>query len=256
MRNNILTLLAGFVVMFALVSLFKLGLDKMTDANAAEGADFAEMNVDLNRRAILYRVNSGDTLWSLAERFYGAGRRWPEIARANDIAPGQGLLAGSIIRIPLAPGDAAPEAEASPAPQPLSYDDVEAAVLPGRFAVDDDVVGVALCRLNREQFPQGALCVARAGEAERVTVSLYDADGKPDAPALAAWEAPRGSQLAELRADDIDGDGEQELCTIWHDASGSPTSRVLRMQGDRLELASETPDDPVALLRLRLRDGQ
>jgi nucleoid-associated protein YgaU len=62
----------------------------------------------MNRRAILYRVQSGDTLWSLAERFYGQGRRWEEIAHANELKNGDGLIAGSIIKIPLAPQDAEP----------------------------------------------------------------------------------------------------------------------------------------------------
>ena len=75
MRNNILTLLVGFVVMLGSVMLFKLGLDKMTDAEAASSDAYAQVNVDMNRRAILYRVQSGDTLWSLAQRFYGQGRR-------------------------------------------------------------------------------------------------------------------------------------------------------------------------------------
>lgn len=32
-----------------------------------------------------YQVKRGDTLWAIAVRFYGNGRRWPEIADANAI---------------------------------------------------------------------------------------------------------------------------------------------------------------------------
>lgn len=34
---------------------------------------------------ILYTVQPGDSLWIVAERFYGDGNRWTEIAQANDI---------------------------------------------------------------------------------------------------------------------------------------------------------------------------
>jgi hypothetical protein len=121
MRNNILTLLVGFVVMLGSVMLFKLGLDKMTDADAATTDAYAQVNVDMNRRAILYRVQPGDTLWSLAQRFYGQGRRWQEIARANDMKDTDGLSAGSIIKIPLAADDAEPKPAAEAAPA-TSYD--------------------------------------------------------------------------------------------------------------------------------------
>jgi hypothetical protein len=56
MRTNVLTLLVGFVVMCGLVLLFKVGLDKMTSAEAAPAEASAQLKVDVNRRAMLYRV--------------------------------------------------------------------------------------------------------------------------------------------------------------------------------------------------------
>lgn len=256
MRNNILTLLVGFVVMCSLVLLFKIGLDKMTDAEAAPAEAYASMDVDMNRRAILYRVQPGDTLWSLADRFYGNGRRWSEIAGANSIGQGQGLQSGAVIKIPLAPGDAQPALETAPPPANVpataSYDDVERAVVPG-FAVDESALDNTLLRIDAEAYPAGVFCVARVTERGSITLSIYDAAGSIDAPALAVYESGAGMQLCELRAEDYDGDGAQEIYTIWQPENGGPMSRVLRVEAGRLEMVCETPDDPTALVRLRAK---
>jgi len=254
MRNNILTLLAGFLVMLGSVLLFKLGLDKMTDAEAATSDTYAQLNVDLERRAILYRVQSGDTLWSLAERFYGQGRRWEEIARANNISQGAGLIAGSIIKIPLADQDEFAQPEPQPEPLTTSYDEVEAAINAGRFGLDEETIDVAMCRMNREQYPASTLCVARHSEQQTVRLSLYNAGEDGNAAPLAVYEAPAGNNLREMTSEDIDGDGEQEIYTIWQTETTSCTSRVLKWRDGQLRVISETPDDPLALLRLRDRD--
>jgi LysM repeat protein len=250
MRNNILTLLVGFVVMLGSVMLFKLGIDKMTDAEAASTDAYTQVNVDMNRRAILYRVQSGDTLWSLAERFYGSGRRWEEIATANELTNGDGLIAGSIIKIPLAAQDEAPQPDEQPLPA-ASYDEVEEAVNAGRFGLDEETIDVAMCRVNRTEFPAGALCVARNSEEQTVRLSLYNAGGDGNAAPLGVYEAPKENFLREMTSEDLDGDGEQEIYTIWQTATDPCTSRVLKWRDGALRVVSETPDDPLALLRLR-----
>ncbi|TMK87321.1 MAG: LysM peptidoglycan-binding domain-containing protein [Actinobacteria bacterium] len=55
--------------------------------------------------AVRYRVQTGDTLWSLAAAFFGDPSRWPEIARTNrdQIPNPDRLLAGQVIEIPLRP---------------------------------------------------------------------------------------------------------------------------------------------------------
>ncbi|MCB9894092.1 MAG: LysM peptidoglycan-binding domain-containing protein [Planctomycetes bacterium] len=255
MRNNILTILVGFVVMLGSVMLFKLGLDKMTDADAASTDAYAQVNVDMNRRAILYRVQSGDTLWSLAERFYGAGRRWQEIARANDLSNGDGLVAGAIIKIPLGDQDEFKQQPEETQPLPTaSYDEVEEAVNAGRFGLDDETIDVAMCRVNRVEFPAGALCVARNSEQQTVRLSLFDAANDGSQSPLAVYEAPKGNYLRELHSEDLDGDGEQEIYTIWQTENDPCTSRVLKWADGKLDVVAETPDDPLALLRLRNRD--
>lgn len=240
--------------MLGSVMLFKLGLDKMTDAEAASSDAYAQVNVDMNRRAILYRVQSGDTLWSLAQRFYGQGRRWEEIARANNLTGADGLVAGAIIKIPLTAEDNIQEPEPEQALPTTSYDAVQEAVNSGRFGLDEDTIDVAMCRIDRSQFPAGALCVARHSEQQTVRLSLYDAAHSGDTPPLAVYEAPRGNFLRRMQSEDLDGDGQHELYTIWQTEDNQCTSRVLKWENGRLEVVSETPDDPLAVLQLRNND--
>ena len=47
-----------------------------------------------------YTVVSGDTLWAIAERFYGDGNRYPEIAQASGIANPDLIHPGQVLTIP------------------------------------------------------------------------------------------------------------------------------------------------------------
>lgn len=47
-----------------------------------------------------YRVRRGDTLWDIAEAFYGDGRKWGRIASANAIRDPRTLRVGAVLTIP------------------------------------------------------------------------------------------------------------------------------------------------------------
>jgi nucleoid-associated protein YgaU len=47
-----------------------------------------------------YQVKSGDTLWSLAESFYGDGRRYRVIAVANGLVDPDLIVVGQELEIP------------------------------------------------------------------------------------------------------------------------------------------------------------
>src|SRR5258708_1719851 len=47
-----------------------------------------------------YTVQKGDTLWDIAVRAYADGYRWPEIAKANDLANPSLIHSGNVLNIP------------------------------------------------------------------------------------------------------------------------------------------------------------
>lgn len=63
----------------------------------------AEQAAKASRLVVRYHVRPGDSLWDLAERFYGHGRAWKRIYRANRQRPGGPclLFPGQTILIPL-----------------------------------------------------------------------------------------------------------------------------------------------------------
>lgn len=51
---------------------------------------------------LTYRVQRGDSFWSIARAFYGDGHHWTEIRDANPRHSGDGLEVGEQLRVPLA----------------------------------------------------------------------------------------------------------------------------------------------------------
>lgn len=54
---------------------------------------------NVNSDMILYRINAGDTLWKIAERFLGQGPRYEEIMRLNGLTTDM-IYPGQILKIP------------------------------------------------------------------------------------------------------------------------------------------------------------
>lgn len=250
MRNNILTVLVGFLLLTGSILLVKLGLDRMTQAEASPTPEVANIQLDLKRREILYRVAPGDTLWSLAERFYGVARRWPEIAAANGIKEGEGLISGRMIKIPLAAATEIPAVSEEPA-TPLVEEQVPVSQPERPFAIDEAALGATLCRPDVKNFPSGVICVARAAEDLTVSLNIFDAAGKAGDAPIATYTAPAGDCLQNVFAQDATGDGAQEIYSVWRKNDGTVRSRVFSFRDGKLELLCETPDDPVALMHRR-----
>src|SRR6476469_6227947 len=48
-----------------------------------------------------YKVKAGDTLWALAERYYGDGRKYPKLARLNKIKNPDHIEIGQTLTMPM-----------------------------------------------------------------------------------------------------------------------------------------------------------
>ena len=60
----------------------------------------AKLGVTSSSSGRYYTVVKGDTLWAIAKRYYGDGNRYPEIARANNIANPNIIHIGQKLLIP------------------------------------------------------------------------------------------------------------------------------------------------------------
>jgi LysM repeat protein len=75
-----------------------VGAGKSTDTSTSSGGSTqAESSGSTTLR---HRVRSGETLWGIAERYYGDGHRYPEIAAANHLANPSALRVGQMLTIP------------------------------------------------------------------------------------------------------------------------------------------------------------
>src|SRR5439155_23147712 len=59
---------------------------------------------DIDIEFVTYTVRAGDTLASLAERYYGDRARGEVIRESNNLPPGKPLVVGAVLRIPEIPG--------------------------------------------------------------------------------------------------------------------------------------------------------
>ena len=52
---------------------------------------------------VVYKVMPGDTLWAIAQRFFGDPKQFPRLLEANPELRGQAMLTGIELRVPRVP---------------------------------------------------------------------------------------------------------------------------------------------------------
>ncbi len=94
------SLIYGIVTVVVLFIVIALGVRTLSQ-NRAEVDDQAAMTEE--RKDVLtssYTVQEGETLWSIAEKSYGDGYAWVEIAKANNLTDANAIEKGQKLVIP------------------------------------------------------------------------------------------------------------------------------------------------------------
>ncbi len=133
-------------------------------------------------------VKAGESLWGLAERYYGDGHQWQELARRNALTPAKGkiLLVGMKLKVP-AKAPAARVAKATAAKSAKSDDSVPAYVRAAAVAPTSPTASSAPAAT-----PAAAPAPATTAPAGS-TLSAQTADKGDAAPAPSSARAPRAA---------------------------------------------------------------
>lgn len=91
----------------------RLGVSDMPVAATVTNAPHRGELPTAPRKTVTHRVAQGDTLFRLAERYWGDGHLWPQLAAANRdrIGPDNTLRIGATLVIPAAQGSSRPAAQ-------------------------------------------------------------------------------------------------------------------------------------------------
>ena len=78
---------------------YKLNYDRLAGYGRPCYDTESEPEKDNGQGYILYTVKNSDTLWGIAERFYGKGTEWKKIAEANGLK-NTVIRGGDVLKIP------------------------------------------------------------------------------------------------------------------------------------------------------------
>jgi LysM repeat protein len=187
------------------------------DAIAASGPE-AEIRPTPTRA--VHRVLAGETLSSISRDYYGTAAGWQEIARINGLGSPQSLRAGDLIVIPELPS--VPANRTTP---------------------------VEIVRQFALQTATGSQAFAAVTTSDSMTSIRYFI--RDDAGSRQTSCADFPTNLCTFKsawASDVDGDGVDELYTIWEQGGNPAFTRLFRQTASGLVLASESDYSPVAPL--------
>jgi LysM repeat protein len=136
----------------------------------------------------VYVVQSGDSLWSIAQRFYGSGFRWTDIYRANEgqIANPNEIQVGQELTIPggSSPAPATASTSAAKAASPEHYvNPIGPGLTPGRVDMGVDYGGAGpvyalgdgtITSLYNSGWPGGAFIGLRLSDSGRYVYYAED----------------------------------------------------------------------------------
>lgn len=172
--------------------------------------------------SVTYTVRAGDTLASLAERYYGDRSRGEVIWEVNNLPPGKPLVVGAVLRIPEIPGVPfyAPGRTPRPAPVPVpaAPPRVERGGAPEELPEVNPMLAEVRDAVDRKEF----------------TAALADLDRY-----LA--QNPRDREGAELRKLALYRQGQSAFEEKKYDDSYRALTQLARLQPDYQDVARLLP---------------
>ncbi len=105
-ESTISTILGALVVVVVGVLLFNF-FSKSQEGQIGEEAVVTEEVTKIGQEGttpeglpVTHKVEKGEHLWKIAEKYYGSGYNWVDIVKENDLRNPDGLLIGTELKIP------------------------------------------------------------------------------------------------------------------------------------------------------------
>src|SRR5216684_187832 len=91
-----------------------------------------------------YKIQDGETLWSIADKFYGDGFKWTYIASRNNVSDETNIPSGRILFIPPLTSQYAKQTDkgtvfAGPSPKPIASSQAQKEVLASSVSLEEAV---------------------------------------------------------------------------------------------------------------------
>ncbi len=181
-----------------------------------------------------HTVRPGETLWSLAARYYGDGHKWRQLASDNGLTEGgeRGIAVGQVLRVPTggaplaasraamaeAPPAATPPVAVTPAAVAAEPTDPAAIVEPAEAPRVSEVASVAAAKPTEDVTPVEAPTVSAPAAPVETPAVVEETDERTPRIGIAkpsAFVAARGNDNTTIFLGPAPIDADTMTGTIW-----------------------------------------
>ena len=103
LSDSYISLFLGILVVVVVavigVLLFKREHGVLKDLKVFNGSS-QENGQMMPKKERMYTVQDGDDLWSIAQKIYGSGFNWVDLAKANNLQDPDGIEQGMVLKVP------------------------------------------------------------------------------------------------------------------------------------------------------------
>ncbi|MCL4353521.1 LysM peptidoglycan-binding domain-containing protein [Patescibacteria group bacterium] len=92
--------LGAVVVIIALILVFSFFKSKTPTTQQTGSTSTQQTQTTTPARPSTYTVKEGDDLWSIAQKLYGSGYNWVDLAKANNLENPGLIFVGTVLKVP------------------------------------------------------------------------------------------------------------------------------------------------------------